>query len=133
MVVIRDIEEAGLEPIHVIYRHGMKPKTSLEVETTLIDETPGLANLSSSHDSNERGPANVKQLRVQYNKPEIKFDFHNKILVIKIRRGTFENRSLWMETEAGKSDTSGLSSRRSHCRNTAAFSGSSHHASGTMP
>ena len=92
--VIRRIRAANLQPIHVIHRHGMSGESSLEVEAALIDATPGLTNVVSGHGSNERGPAHVDQLVEQYGATEIEFDPTHKLLVIKVKRETVEERGL---------------------------------------
>ena len=43
---IREIRRAGLEPTHVIHRHGLDEPTAKEVEAALIDYTPGLTNIA---------------------------------------------------------------------------------------
>ena len=44
---IREIRRAGLEPTHVIHRHGLDEATAKEVEAALMDYTPGLTNIAS--------------------------------------------------------------------------------------
>ena len=93
--VIKRIGAAGLQPIHVIHRHGMSKETSIEVEAALIDATPGLTNLLTGYGSNERGPAHVDQLAEQYEATEIEFDSRHKILVIKVKPETVEERGVY--------------------------------------
>ena len=93
--VIKRIKAANLQPIHVIHRHGMSKETSIEVEAALIDATPGLTNVLTGHGSNERGPAHVDQLVDQYEATEIEFDPRHKILVIKVKPETVEERELY--------------------------------------
>ena len=93
--VIKRIKAANLQPIHVIHRHGMSKETSIEVEAALIDATPGLTNVLTGHGSNERGPAHVDQLVDQYGATEIDFDPTHKLLVIKVKRETIEERRLY--------------------------------------
>ena len=49
--------------IHVIVRYGMDEKTAFEVESAVIDSTPGLANIQSGHSQATRF------LRRESNKP----------------------------------------------------------------
>ena len=93
--VITKIRDAGLQPIHIIHRHGMSRESALEVEAALIDATPGLTNIQSGHGSNERGPAHVDQLAKQYGTTEIEFNPSHKLLLIKIRPETVEQRGTY--------------------------------------
>lgn len=49
--------------IHVIVRYGMDEKTAFEVESAVIDSTPGLTNIQSGHSQTTRF------LRRESNKP----------------------------------------------------------------
>ena len=49
--------------IHVIVRYGMDEKTAFEVESAVIDSTPGLTNIQSGHSQATRF------LRRESNKP----------------------------------------------------------------
>ena len=88
--VIRKIKNAGLEPIHVIHRHGMSKEVAIEVEAALIDAIPGLTNIAGGHGSNERGPAHASQLNDQYAAQEAVFDPNHRLLIIKIRQDTID-------------------------------------------
>ncbi len=93
--VIQEIKKAGLEPIHVIHRHGMTEEVAYEVEAALIDATPGLKNEVSGHGSNDYGPAHVEQIIKQYVAEEIKFSPKHKIMVIKVRASMVDRFGLY--------------------------------------
>ena len=95
MKMIMEIKTAGLEPIHVIHRHGMTEETAIEVEAALIDATPGLTNEMPGHTSNEYGPAHVNQIIQRYAAEEIQFNPNHKIMVIKLRTSTVETYGLY--------------------------------------
>ena len=84
--VIREIKNSGLEPVHVIHRHGMSQETAVEVEAALIDAIPGLTNIAGGHGSNERGPAHASQLNNRYAAEQMEFKPGRKLLIIKIRQ-----------------------------------------------
>lgn len=73
----------------------MSRESALEVEAALIDATPGLANVLSGHGSNERGPAHVDQLVDQYGATEIEFKPIHKLLIIKVKPETVEERGIY--------------------------------------
>ena len=79
---IREIRRAGLEPAHVIHRHGLDEETAKEVETALMDYTPGLTNIAPGSGSN-RGPANAVELERRYARQTIVPDPEHKLLYIK--------------------------------------------------
>ena len=79
---IREIRRAGLEPTHVIHRHGLDEETAKEVETALMDYTPGLTNIAPGSGSN-RGPANAVELERRYARQTIVPDPEHKLLYIK--------------------------------------------------
>ena len=89
------IEDAGLEPVHVVHRHGMNLNTAAEVEATLIDCFPGSTNEVAGKGSNERGPANVKQLQNRYERPVMELNSDHKLLFIKTRQQTMEEKGLY--------------------------------------
>ena len=79
---IREIRRAGLEPTHVIHRHGLDEETAKEVETALMDYTPGLTNIGPGSGS-KRGPANAVELERRYARQTIAPDPDHKLLYIK--------------------------------------------------
>jgi uncharacterized protein len=68
---INVIRASGLEPIHVIHRHGMEEAQAFEVEAALMEAYPGLSNAQSGHDSAARGSAHSTQIEFLYNAPEL--------------------------------------------------------------
>ena len=90
--IIRAVRRASLEVLHVIHRHGMDKDTAVAVEAALIDAIPGLANIQSGHGSNDHGPSNVIQLAKRYGDAEIDFDPNHRLLIIKIRPETVDER-----------------------------------------
>ena len=90
--ILREIETEGLEPIHIIHRHGMTEDEAFEVEAALIDTFQGLSNLVSGHKSNEFGPASALQLISRYEAEEMKILEGHKIVAININN-TFNNLS----------------------------------------
>lgn len=88
---IREILRAGLEPIHVIHRHGMTADEADEVEAALIDAFSGLTNDQGGIGSAERGPAHVEELIQKYGAKEMVFDLStDKLLLIKINKTAAE-------------------------------------------
>jgi len=79
-------------PIHVIHRHNMSKHVALEVEAALIDAYPGLTNQVSGQGSNDYGPAHVDQLVERYTAETIEYDPSHKIMVIKTKWATVEER-----------------------------------------
>ena len=78
----REIRRAGLEPTHVIHRHGLDEATAKEVEVALMDYTPGLTNIAPGTGS-RRGPANAVELERRYARKTISPDPDHKLLYIK--------------------------------------------------
>lgn len=97
MRTIRQIQAEGLEPIHIIHRHGMDEKTAFQVEAALIDATPGLTNIQGGHDSNDYGPMHVNELERLY-KAEILDVGKEKCLLIKVRQEVVDERGLYEAT-----------------------------------
>ena len=62
--IICQINDAGLEPVHLIQRWNLTEKEAFEVESALIDVFPGLANIQSWHGS-EYGVCNAKELETR--------------------------------------------------------------------
>jgi hypothetical protein len=60
---IREIWNAGLQPLHVIHRHGLdNDKTAFEVEAALMDAYPGLTNIAGGYRNNERGCRHAEEI-----------------------------------------------------------------------
>ena len=92
---IREILAVGLDPIHVIHRHGMTQDEANEVEAALIDVFPGLTNEQGGIGSVERGPAHVAELVQQYGAKEMEFLPTDKLLLIKINKTIEERGSIY--------------------------------------
>ena len=86
---IREIRRPGLEPTHVIHRHGLDEATAKEVEAALMDYTPGLTNIAPGTGSN-RGPANAVELERRYARQTISPDPDHKLLYIKTGKAAIE-------------------------------------------
>lgn len=79
---INDIRRANLEVIHIVHRHGIEnAKTAYEVEAALIDVYAGLANISTGHHSNDRGPMHAQEIADKYALPEVEFGTDRLILI----------------------------------------------------
>ena len=59
---IRDINNAGLEVIHIIHRYGLTEKEAFEVEAALIDVYGELTNIQNGY-AHERGVNNAEVLQ----------------------------------------------------------------------
>jgi hypothetical protein len=95
---IREIKNSGLEPIHIIQRHGLSEEEAFVVEATLIDATPGLTNIASGQGSAQFGPANASQLIDLYRSEIMDIPPGTKILAINVRlsiNSTEQGRSLY--------------------------------------
>jgi hypothetical protein len=69
---IREIQRSGLEPLHVVHRHGLDEETAFEVEGALIDAYPGLTNIVSGLRNGERGCRHAEEIvRVYAAKPMV--------------------------------------------------------------
>jgi len=90
---IRSILNAGLEPIHIIHRHGIEDeKTAFEVEAALIDSVPGLSNVVSGHGSNDRGPSNAKLIQEMYSVEQLSDDeITEKMIIIKVKQSSIDS------------------------------------------
>lgn len=66
---IQSILNAGLEPMHIIHRHGLDEQTAFEVEGALIDAYPGLTNDQGGHNNADRGAMNLQQIKNLYELP----------------------------------------------------------------
>ena len=92
---IQKIKDEKLEVLYIVHRHGLDEETAVEVEAALIDCFRGLTNLMAGTGSNERGPANVKQLRNRYEMPVMELDQHHRLLFIKTRQQTVDEVGLY--------------------------------------
>ena len=92
--VIHQIQNAGLEPIHVVHRHGMSEDEAFLVESALIDATPGLTNLVKGQGSDSYGPANADELIARYQLSVLELLAGHKILAINIGT-TFEEQPVY--------------------------------------
>lgn len=90
--VIHDIRLAGLEPIHVVHRHGIPESAIGEVEAALIDAYQGLTNLVTGEGSAKRGPANAEQLEERYGMPRMVPDPEHRLVLIRTMSRTVKNR-----------------------------------------
>lgn len=83
---IMEINNAGLEVLYVIHRHGLSDEEAFLVESALIDDYNGLTNVQSGRNSKDKGPMNALQVEKLYNLDKIEeFDEEDKVLVIKIK------------------------------------------------
>ena len=82
--IIREIQEAGLEVIHLIQRWGLTEQEAFQVESALIDAYQGLSNIQKGH-HHENGVCNVTELEDRFKKPvyEEPEDFHYMIIKVK--------------------------------------------------
>ena len=85
---IHEIRLAGLKTAHIIHRHGMDEKTAIEVEAALIDAFPGVTNIASGHNANDRGIMHAEEIIARFQAPII--DFMHRIVVININRTALE-------------------------------------------
>jgi hypothetical protein len=82
---IRTIKNLGLEPIHIIHRHGLRSeREAFIVEAALIDVFPGLSNLQRGHGSDRFGPAHSDELVQRYAAAEFPMDY--PLLVIRLTK-----------------------------------------------
>lgn len=86
---IREINNAGLDVIHVIHRHGLDKDSVLEVEAALIDAYPGTTNIMGGHGSTDYGPMNACEIINKYAAEEVNFE--HKVLMITINRSISDN------------------------------------------
>lgn len=89
---IREIRNSGLNVIHVIHRHGMDEKTSIEVEAALIDAYPSATNIQGGHSSSDYGPMNALEIINKYAAEEANIT-HN-VLMITINK-SIENNEIY--------------------------------------
>ena len=88
---IKEILDSGLEPIHIIHRHGMDENEAEVVEAALIDYIPGLTNKISGRGS-DFGPANAVELNDLYGREEMIPSPEHKLLFVKTHWKTVEDR-----------------------------------------
>ena len=88
---IRQIKLAGLEPIHIIHRHGLSDHGAILSEAVLIDAIGGLTNIVGGHGSNEFGPANAEELIRRYKLEEMKISQDHKILALNVSNSKNEH------------------------------------------
>lgn len=82
---IKDIQNAGLNVIHIIHRHAIKSdEVAYQIEAALIDAYPGLTNAQSGHDSGDYGCRHVDQIIMEYSATE--FEVKESLILICIRR-----------------------------------------------
>ena len=82
--LIREIRRTFLEPVHIIHRHKLTEKEAKEVESALIDYTPGLTNVVSGY-GNDRGPTSADELNHRYAREVMIPNPNHKLLYIKVR------------------------------------------------
>lgn len=83
---IQELLDMGLEPQHIIHRHGIKDeKTAYQVEAAVMDAfLINLTNEVKGHYSDEFGPATVEQLNKRHEPEYIPED--SPVVVIKITK-----------------------------------------------
>mgnify|MGYP003690354457 CR=1 FL=1 len=104
--ILREIDNEGLEPIHIIHRHGMNEQEALEVEAALIDAFRGLSNIVLGHRSSEFGPANAIQLIKKYEAAEMEIPDDHKIIAINVNQTASDLRLIDAVRYAWKIDIS---------------------------
>jgi hypothetical protein len=87
---IRDVRNAGLQPLHVIHRHGMTEAEALLAEAVLIDATPGLTNLAGGHGSSQVGPCAPEQLILRYRAEVMEIVPGHQVIAINVRQSAEE-------------------------------------------
>ena len=88
--LIRDILTEGLQPLHIIHRHGLTEDEALLAEAVLIDATPGLSNVMGGYGSSSFGPASASQLVERYKTEVAEIPPGLKVLAININRSSSE-------------------------------------------
>lgn len=89
MTRIRAIQIAGFNVAHVIHRHGLSEKTSLEVEAALIDAYPGITNIMDGHGNTDFGAMHSSEIIKKYS-AEIA-EFKHKALLISVNRSALDS------------------------------------------
>lgn len=72
----------------------MTRDAAIEVEAALIDMFPALTNIAPGRDSQQRGPANAKQLDDRHRAEVLVEDPEIKLMYIKIRQTTADAKGL---------------------------------------
>ena len=90
---IREIENCGLNVIHIIHRHKLDEKTALHVEAALIDIFPSATNKQGGYLNNEIGSMNAYEIVKKY-KAEIADFSKHKLLLISINN-TINNKDTY--------------------------------------
>lgn len=80
--------DLGVEPIHVIHRHGLTEEEALHVEAALIDTYPGLSNIAGGHGSSQFGPANAMQLIRRYEAQQMSIKEDHLVMAINVARSS---------------------------------------------
>ena len=81
--IIQQIYDCGLEPLHIIHRHGLQDDEMAHiVEAAVMDAFFNLSNVVKGHGSNQYGPATTEQLKRKYGAEGIPEDM--PIMIIKI-------------------------------------------------
>lgn len=93
---IKDIQNEGLEVIHIIHRWNMSDDEALLVESALIDCYPGLANIQSGHD-HDHGIISAQKLDSIFNKGEFEQD-DTKFIIIKVKQSTVDDSDRYTAT-----------------------------------
>lgn len=83
--IIREIQEAGLEVVHVIQRWGLTEQEAFQVESALIDAYQGLSNIQKGH-NHECGVCNVEQLEARFKSPVYEEPADIKYMIIKVKQ-----------------------------------------------
>lgn len=97
---IRDIQNDGLEVIHIIIRHGLNEDEAKLIEATLID-FKGLDNLTNEQDGPNNydfGIANANQLEQKYSCEEFSDEDKPPFMIIKITQKFLDERGSYYET-----------------------------------
>ena len=92
---IKEIKLEGLEPLHIIHRHGLSEKEAFLAEAVLIDAYPGLANEVIGHGSADFGPASVEQLIIRYQADEMVIPENVRIMAINVRLSYRDSESVY--------------------------------------
>lgn len=93
---IREIKNVGLEPLHVIHRHGLMKEEAFLAEAVLIDAIPGLTNLAGGYGSTDYGPAHASELIQRYKAEVMTIEPGHRVMAINVRISTGEeNKSFY--------------------------------------
>jgi len=84
--IIREIQSVGLEVSLTILRHGLTEKEAFEIESSVIDfiGIENLTNLVLGHDSFSRGKMTLKNIKIEYEAPNVIFD--EPVILIRINK-----------------------------------------------